>query len=100
MQPHIVKLQITDELDLHTFSPKELGSLIPEYLLACQEAGIKCVRIIHGKGTGRLRDSVHAILKKLEFVSSYRLGGQFEGHWGATVVFLKNKNSGEKRDEN
>ncbi len=97
MKQQPLKLEITDELDLHTFNPKEIGSLIPEYLLACQEAGINCVRIIHGKGTGKLRKSVHKILDKLDFVLHYKLGGQFEGHWGATVVYLKKKKGGEKK---
>ncbi len=87
MEP--IKIEITDELDLHTFNPKDIGRLLPEYLLACKEAGIKTVRIIHGKGTGALRRSIHAILDRLNIVKSYRIGGIHEGHWGATVVELK-----------
>jgi DNA-nicking Smr family endonuclease len=86
----IVRLEIDGELDLHTFSPRELGSLIPEYLRQCRKEGIRDVRIIHGKGTGTLRRSVHAILKRLECVESFRLAGPDGGHWGATLVRLKN----------
>ena len=84
-----IKIEITDELDLHTFNPREIRGVLQEYLLACRETGIKTVRLIHGKGTGALRRSVHAILDRLEIVKSYRTGGIYEGHWGATVVELK-----------
>lgn len=75
-------------LDLHTFRPKELGSLIPEYINACREKGIYKLRIIHGKGTGNLRRSVHALLDRNEHVESYRLAGD-RSSWGATLVKLK-----------
>jgi len=88
MEP-IVKININGELDLHTFNPKDIGSLIPEYLKLCREAGIKEVRIVHGKGTGTLRRSVHSILKRLDIVKSYKLAGHDSGHWGATFVYLK-----------
>ncbi len=85
----IIRLEIDGELDLHTFSPRELGSLIPEYLRQCRKEGIRDVRIIHGKGTGALRRSVHAILKGLDCVESFRLAGPDGGGWGATLVRLK-----------
>ena len=50
-----VELPITDELDLHTFRPHEIGDLLPDYLEACREKGIFTVRVVHGKGTGTLR---------------------------------------------
>ncbi len=85
----IVQIKVDGELDLHTFKPTELASLVPEYLNACREAGIKTVRIIHGKGTGNLRRSVHSILNRLDIVKSYKIAGHDAGHWGATVVNLK-----------
>ncbi len=87
--PQTVTLEITGELDLHTFNPKDLGSLVPEYLKACKDTGIKTVRIVHGKGTGTLRRSVHSILKDLDMVDSFKIAGLHQGHWGATLVFLK-----------
>lgn len=87
--PELVELPITDELDLHTFRPSEMGSLIPEYLRACQVQGFNQVRIIHGKGTGALREGVHAILKRDERVIDFRLGDQTSGGWGATLVRLQ-----------
>ncbi len=87
--PKTVSLEITGELDLHTFNPKDLGSLVPEYLKACKDAGINTVRIVHGKGTGTLSRSVHSILKDLDMVDSFKIAGLHQGHWGATLVFLK-----------
>lgn len=80
---------ITDELDLHTFQPSDIGSLIPEYLAACGERGFRQVRIIHGKGSGALRRGVHAVLARHPLVESFRPGGDGAGGWGATLVFLR-----------
>ena len=82
------QLPIDGTLDLHTFRPNELGSLIPEYINACLEEGIYQIRIIHGKGTGNLRRSVHALLERNDAVSNYSLAGDQSG-WGATLVELK-----------
>ena len=59
-----VPLPITGELDLHTFRPSDLGELIPAYLEACVARGLREVRIVHGKGTGTLRATVHAQLRR------------------------------------
>lgn len=79
---------IDGTLDLHTFRPADVKDLVPEYLRACREKGILDVRIIHGKGTGALRRTVHSVLSKLAEVESYRLAGDVSG-WGATIVRLK-----------
>ncbi|MBI5380579.1 MAG: Smr/MutS family protein [Opitutae bacterium] len=84
-----VPLPITGELDLHTFAPRDLGELIPAYLEACQQRGICTVRIVHGKGTGTLRETVHALLRRSPLVVSYRLGDEHTGGWGATVATLR-----------
>lgn len=76
-------------LDLHTFQPKEIKALIPAYLESCRQQGILSVRIIHGKGTGTLRELVHAALRKLPYVAAYRLADETGGSWGATIVQLK-----------
>lgn len=83
-----LKLPIDGTLDLHSFRPDELGSLIPDYISACLEKGIYHLRIIHGKGTGNMRRSVHALLSKNKYVESYRPAGDRSG-WGATLVDLK-----------
>lgn len=84
-----VPLPITGELDLHTFRPSDLGELIPAYLAECAARGLGEVRIIHGKGTGTLRTTVHALLQRSELVRSYRLGDETSGSWGATLVTLR-----------
>ncbi|MFH1757218.1 MAG: Smr/MutS family protein [Pseudomonadota bacterium] len=84
-----IELPIDGILDLHTFPPKEVKDLLPDYLTACREHGILQVRVIHGKGTGALRQTVHAILGRLPEVASYRLAGEDAGGWGATLVQLK-----------
>ena len=87
--PESIELPIDGTLDLHTFHPREVKELVPDYLSACQEKGILQVRIIHGKGTGALRRTVHAVLSRLPIVASFRLGGEGGGEWGATICFLR-----------
>ena len=84
-----VPLPISGELDLHTFRPADLGELIPAYLAECAARDIREVRIIHGKGTGTLRTTVHALLQRSPLVRSFRLGDEHTGSWGATLVSLK-----------
>ncbi len=84
-----VEFPIDGTLDLHTFRPAEVGDLVPEYLAACRERGILQVRIIHGKGTGMLREKVHSILGRIPEVVSFRLAGEDGGGWGATIVTLR-----------
>lgn len=87
-QEEPVILEIDGELDLHTFSPKDLKTLIPDYLEECRKKGIREVRIIHGKGTGNLRRTVHSLLENNPLVRHYRLAGNDSGSWGATIVIL------------
>ncbi|MEN6621802.1 MAG: Smr/MutS family protein [Smithella sp.] len=84
-----VKIPIDGVLDLHTFKPREIKDLIPDYLSLCHDKGIEQVRIIHGKGSGQLRRTVHAILGKNKIVKSFHLAGEDAGNWGATIVQLK-----------
>ncbi len=88
-EPEPVELPIDGTLDLHSFLPKEVDELIPEYIRACREKGIYQIRIVHGKGTGTLRRKVHSILGRLEEVDSFVLAGHDAGGWGATIVMLR-----------
>ncbi len=86
-----VELPIDGTLDLHVFQPKDVKGLITDYLALCREKGIMQVRIVHGKGKGILRATVHSILKKIDLVESFSLAGEGAGGWGATIVHLKSK---------
>ena len=85
-QSEPIQIPIEDTLDLHTFSPKEVPSLLEEYLSECVKAGILEVRIIHGKGTGKLRQVVRQALSQHPHVKSFEAGGDKEGGEGVTVV--------------
>ncbi|HHY85299.1 MAG TPA: Smr/MutS family protein [Verrucomicrobia bacterium] len=84
-----IQLPIDGVLDLHTFRPKEVKDLVTDYLEACREKGILQVRIIHGKGIGNLRRTVHALLARHPHVISYHLAHEQLGGWGATIVHLR-----------
>jgi DNA-nicking Smr family endonuclease len=77
--------ELTDSLDLHTFSPRDAASVVTEYLTAAHARGFTLVRIIHGKGTGTLRRVVHSVLSAHALVASFR---QADANWGATLVEL------------
>jgi dsDNA-specific endonuclease/ATPase MutS2 len=84
-----IRIPINGILDLHTFRPAEVKTLVPAYLDECRAAGILQVRIIHGKGTGTLRETVHALLRRHPAVRSFGLADHTGGGWGATVVELQ-----------
>lgn len=84
-----VEIVIDGVLDLHPFSPKDLKHLIPDYIDECLKLGIVDLRIIHGKGIGNIRRSVHALLDRNPNVLRYTLGDVSSGSWGATIVQLK-----------
>jgi len=79
--------QLTDELDLHHFQPRECADVVTEYLCAARAAGFERVRIIHGKGVGTLRRIVESVLEKHPDVRAFQLAGS-DGGWGATAVEL------------
>lgn len=84
-----VIVEIDGTLDLHHFAPKDLKTLIPDYLAECQDKGIMEIKLIHGKGIGNLRRSVHALLERNPLVAGYRQAELHSGSWGATIVSLK-----------
>lgn len=84
-----VPIPIDGVLDLHTFNPRDLKVLIPEYLEECARRGLTQVRLIHGKGRGVLRETVHALLARHPRVNSFTLDHPQYGGWGATIVYLK-----------
>lgn len=86
-EPEVVRLEVTDVLDLHTFAPNEVGTLVRDYLDLVIEAGYREVRIIHGKGKGVQRDRVRKILaadpRVVHFGDAYDSSA-----WGATIAQL------------
>lgn len=89
MDDEPVQLPIDGVLDLHTFKPREVKDLVLDYLAECQQRGILEVRIIHGKGIGNLRRTVHAVLAKHPDVVGFTLDHPQYGGWGATLVRLR-----------
>jgi DNA-nicking Smr family endonuclease len=88
-----VEIPIDGTLDLHTFNPREVRELLPAYIDECREHGLHEVRVIHGKGTGMLRETVHSILRKLPGIHSFKLADETGGSWGATIVQLERPTS-------
>jgi DNA-nicking Smr family endonuclease len=86
MEP--VVIPIDGVLDLHTFNPKDVPSLIDDYIAACLEQGIFSLRIVHGKGKGVQKARVRGILARHSHVKSFADAPAEAGGWGATLVEL------------
>jgi len=84
-----VRLPVEDVLDLHAFAPKEIASVVEEYLTQCRQARLSEVRLIHGKGTGTQRAIVRRLLANHPDVLSFADAPVQAGGWGATVVVLR-----------
>jgi len=90
----VIKLEISPELDLHTFLPEDIPSAVLEYLKLVKEKGYKTIRIIHGKGKGIQRNIVHSLLSRIKGASDYSVISFYDapsylGGKGATVVKLE-----------
>jgi DNA mismatch repair protein MutS2 len=79
------------ELRLRRLTVDEALWRLDQYLYDAFMAGLSSVRIVHGKGTGKLRHAVHESLAKHPLVKSYRLGDYGEGDYGVTIVELTNR---------
>ena len=84
-----VEIPIGEELDLHSFAPRDVPSLVEEYLHACRERGILRVRLIHGRGKGVQRAIVRRLLADLAGVAAFSDAPAESGGWGATLVELE-----------
>ena len=82
---------VDTELLLRRLSVEEALDRLDQYLYDAFMAGLTSVRIVHGKGTGRLRRTVHESLAKNPLAKSYRLGDYGEGGYGVTIVELVNR---------
>jgi DNA-nicking Smr family endonuclease len=81
------RVPIEASIDLHTFRPRDIKSLVEEYVNAAHEAGLREVRLIHGRGRGVQRGIVQAALEKHPLVVEFYDAP--ESHLGATVARLK-----------
>lgn len=79
---------ISPEINVIGQNVDEAIYIIDKYLDDCAISNISPIRIVHGKGTGKLREGIHAFLKKHPHVKSFRLGTFGEGEMGVTVVEL------------
>ena len=83
-----VLLPLTGELDLHAFAPRDIPSVVEEYVRACREKGILELRLVHGRGRGVQRAVVRRRLAELPGVVAYDDAPPQAGGWGATLVRL------------
>ena len=83
-----VVLPVEDVLDLHPFKPRDIPSVVEEFLEECRRSGILEVRLIHGKGAGVQRAIVRSLLDRHPAVISFHDAPGEAGGWGATVVSL------------
>jgi DNA-nicking Smr family endonuclease len=93
-----VVVPIEDFIDLHAFHPKEIPSVVEEYIEQCWQAGIYEIRLIHGRGKGIQRRIIRSLLEKHPQVLSFKDALPEVGGWGATVVALKHGRSGQPSD--
>jgi DNA-nicking Smr family endonuclease len=84
-----VRIPIEDALDLHTFAPRDVASVVDEYLREAQRAGFPEVRLIHGRGTGTQRAIVRRLLNGHPLVEAFADAPPGRGGWGATLVTVK-----------
>jgi dsDNA-specific endonuclease/ATPase MutS2 len=82
------RVPITDVFDLHSVSPRDVESVVEEYLSEAHRIGLKALRIIHGRGIGVQREIVRKVLARTHFVASFSDAPAEAGGWGATIVTL------------
>ena len=96
MTDNPLRVPIEREIDLHTFAPKEIPSVVEEYVNAAVEAGLTEVRVIHGRGRGVQRGIVQAALERHPLVVEF--WDDTASHLGATMAALSSKNAKAAKD--
>ena len=84
-----IEIPVEDALDLHAFAPRDVSSVVEEYLIAAAARGFRDVRLIHGRGIGVQREIVRTVLARHPLVESFHDAPPERGGWGATVVRLR-----------
>ena len=83
--PHRIPIEGT--IDLHPFPPRDVASVVAEYVIAAHEAGLREVRLIHGRGKGVQRGIVQQALERHPLVEEF--WDATETHLGATIARLR-----------
>ena len=81
------RVPIERELDLHTFAPRDISPVVSEYVHAAHAEGLAEVRIVHGRGRGIQRRTVHEVLADHSLIAEY--WDDWASHLGATIARLK-----------
>jgi DNA-nicking Smr family endonuclease len=81
------RVPIDGILDLHAFAPRDVPLVVEEYLAAAHEAGLREVRVVHGRGIGVQRAVVHRVLRENPLVAE--CWDASDAHLGATIVRLR-----------
>jgi DNA-nicking Smr family endonuclease len=81
------RVPIEGELDLHAFAPRDIPSVVDEYVTAAAAAGLREVRLVHGRGTGLQRGIVQRTLDAHELVLEF--WDDAASHLGATIARLR-----------
>jgi hypothetical protein len=84
-----IELPIEDWIDLHPFPPRDITSVVTEYLVAAHAKGFAEVRLIHGRGIGVQRERVRSALSGSPLVVEFHDAPPERGGWGATIATLK-----------
>ena len=86
--PEPLRIPIEGALDLHAFHPRDIPSVVQEYINEAHAAGLREVRLIHGRGTGVQRGIVQQTLERHRLVESFH--DDPRSHLGATIAVLTN----------
>ena len=87
MSEEPVRIPIEHELDLHAFPPRDVASVVGEYVDAAAAAGLTEIRVVHGRGRGIQRGIVQATLERHARVVEF--WDDADSHLGATVARLR-----------
>jgi DNA-nicking Smr family endonuclease len=86
MEPDPLRLPVEGTIDLHPFAPADVRSVVEEYVNEAHAAGLREVRLIHGRGRGVQRGMVQAVLERHPLVAEF--WDADDSHLGATVARL------------
>ena len=84
MDEEAVEIPIGEELDLHSFRPRDIPDVVASYLDACREQGLRSVRLVHGRGKGVQRAVVQRVLSSRADVADFRDAAPEDGGWDCT----------------